>query len=138
MTDDFQFRSFDDARPRPAPRSLTGHWLGGAPVSIELTSLTIVIAIKTDCDGCRDIVNARRDRVAGLETIVVSASDELDEQWARSRSSILVAPQLLEQLDVRWPPFYVVVDPASSSVVTEGVVLDLEQVEREVTSFLSR
>jgi hypothetical protein len=106
-------------------------------VSIELTAPTVLIAVKTECDGCRDIVNAGLEQVAGLSLIVVSDSDELDDSWDQVRSPILVAPGLLEQLDVRWPPFYVVIDPASSSVVTEGVVFGLEQVEREVSSFFA-
>jgi hypothetical protein len=137
VTPDLNVHSFDHARPRPAPTSLVGHWLGGKSVSIELHAPTVVVAIKTECDGCRDIVNAHHDRLAGLALVVVSASDSLDDQWDQTRSSILVAPQLLEQLEVRWPPFYVVIDPTTSTVVTEGVVFGLEQVTQEISSFLS-
>ena len=137
MTPDLDLRSFDHSRPRPAPTSLDGHWLGGGPTTIRLDGLTVVVAIKTECNGCREVVNAHVDEVAGLAMVVVSASDAVDEAWVADRASILVAPRLLEQLEVRWPPFYVVIDPTSSTVVTEGVVFGLEQVAREVASYLS-
>jgi len=137
VTPDLHIRSFDNARPRPAPTTLEGRWLGGGDASIDLDRPTVVVAIKTECDGCRDIVNAHLDEVAGLALLVVSASDEVDREWTDVRSPILVAPKLLEELDVRWPPFYVVIDPSTATVATEGVVFGLDQVALEVTSFFS-
>jgi hypothetical protein len=45
---------------------------------------------------------------------------------------------VLAALDIRWPPFYVLIDPASRRVVTEGVVFDAAQVARETARFRPR
>jgi hypothetical protein len=49
---------------------------------------------------------------------------------------VLVAPALLASLEVTWPPFYVLIEPATRLVVCEGVVFAPAQVATEIASFL--
>jgi hypothetical protein len=48
----------------------------------------------------------------------------------------VVAPDVLKELEIRWPPFYVLVDPQERRVITEGVVFAPAQVASEIASFL--
>ncbi|MHB1209194.1 MAG: hypothetical protein ACYC1I_05745 [Acidimicrobiales bacterium] len=129
-------RSFDTPRRRAAPASFSGVTLDGEKRSHTFRGVTLVVAVKTRCDGCRDFVNATLEEFAPIELVIVSASGDEDGEWAQSRHPILIAPTLMEQLDVRWPPSYVVIDAATSEVVSEGVVFAPEQVAQEIIAFL--
>ena len=98
--------------------------------------MTLVVAVKTMCDGCRDFVSASLEEFRDLEVIIVSATNDPDGEWANARHSILVAPELLKQLDVRWPPFYVLIDATTHEVVSEGVVFGPSQVAQEIARFV--
>jgi hypothetical protein len=110
--------------------------LAGESRSHTFTGVTLVVAIKTRCDGCRDFVNSTLDEFEGIDLVIVSATGDDDGEWSKSRHPILVAPALLERLDVRWPPFYVVIDAATCEVVSEGVVFGPQQVADEIRTFL--
>ncbi|MFI5034790.1 MAG: hypothetical protein ACHQFZ_01115 [Acidimicrobiales bacterium] len=136
MTDAVGPGSFDHPRERPAPSRATGRTLGGAPVELAFDRLTLVVAVKASCDGCRDFVHGPLEELAGVRVVVVSANDDGAPEWARAVREVLVAPELLAALDVRWPPFYVLVDPAGPRVVTEGVVFSPAQVAAEIARHL--
>ncbi len=136
MPDDSNVHSFDRPRDRAAPTSLRGHWSNGEDVTIELTELTLVVVIKTRCDGCRDFVRDPGHELDGLTVVVVSATDDDEGEWDEALRPVLVAPEALKDLNVRWPPFYVLVDPATRRVITEGVVFGPSQVAEEVRRFV--
>ena len=138
MNDEVSPASSEPARRRPAPTSLSGHWLGGPAQVVTLRETTIIIAVKPDCYGCRDALNSGRRRIATLPVLFVGAGDVVDPEWVDGGASVFVSPDALRDLAITWPPFYVVVDPAFGEVVTEGVVFAIPQVEAEVTAFLSR
>jgi hypothetical protein len=138
VTSETGTHSFDRSREREAPASLSGHWLNGEPVTINLAQLTLLVAIKHQCDGCREFVRSPLSELEGQRVIVVSATDDPDGEWVGSSQPVLVAPDVLAALDIRWPPFYVLIDPASRRVVTEGVVFDAAQVARETARFRPR
>ena len=138
MTPDAGAHSFDRPREREAPASMSGHWLSGEPVTIDLTGPTLVVAIKHHCDGCREFVHSPLSEFEGQRVLVVSATDDPEGEWAGSLQPVLVAPDALAALDIRWPPFYVLIDPESRSVVTEGVVFDAAQVARETDRYRRR
>ena len=130
--------SFDRPRERPAPTVLHGKWLHGESASIELTSLTLVAAVKANCDGCTSFVHSALEELAGFDVIVVSATDLDDGEWSGARRKVLVSPDAFTSLEIRWPPVYVVIDPATAMVVGEGVIFSPSQVAKEVERFLDR
>jgi len=131
-------RSFDAPRPRSAPTSLRGLTLRGQTVERSFRGLTLVVAIKPQCDGCRAFAEARLEEFEGLDVLLVTAQDDVDNEWADVRHEIVIAPELLHQLDVRWPPFYVLIDADSGMVLVEGVVFGPAQVADEISSYVAK
>ena len=129
-------RSFDAPHRRRAPLSFTASTLRGEAVSHTFTGTTLVVAIKTRCDGCRDFVNAPLEELNGVSVVIVSATNDESGEWTNSRHEILVAPELLVELGIRWPPFYVVIDATAGEVITEGVVFGPSQVAQEIAPHL--
>jgi hypothetical protein len=71
-----------------------------------------------------------------VNVVVVSATRG-DEEWDNARRTIVVAPDLFDELDIRSAPFYVLIDPTSSRVIYEGVIFGPAQVASEIASFLT-
>ena len=109
----------------------------GVPLSVKVDGPTLVVAIKPACDGCRDFVFSDLSELAGVRVIVVSATPGVGDEWDGARQPVLVAPELLNELDVRWPPFYVLLDHPGPHVLTEGVVFAPSQVAQEIAPFLA-
>jgi hypothetical protein len=127
---DFRARSFDAPRERPAPRVLTGVTRRGEERRIELRRTTLVVAVKPDCDGCRDFLRGDLRELADVDVVIISAVSS--DEWADAMNEVLVAPELMKELDIRSAPFYVLIDPTSLRVVTEGVVFGPSQVAAEI------
>jgi hypothetical protein len=101
-------------------------------------SLTVVVAVKEFCDGCRDFVfSAPNGVLATLAVLVISAHEFTSDAWRTTARDVVVTPSLWSALDIRSAPFYVLVDPVGSRVVSEGVVFAPEQVAREVDAYLA-
>jgi hypothetical protein len=128
-------RSFDAPRPRPAPSSFAGTGRDGEPVERTFGARSLVIVVKSDCDGCRAMLESDLEELAGFDVVVVSAAPDLKGEWALARQRVVVAPRLLEELDVRSAPFYVLLDGPAGRVLSEGVVFGPSQVAAEVASF---
>ncbi len=131
-------RSIDASRNRPAPRGYRGVTLDGQAVEEEFMTRTLVVAIKEDCLGCLSVVRAPADVFGDVATLLVAASASAESSWRDSAHRVVVSGQLLAALDVRWPPFYVLIDPEHGRVVCEGVVFSPEQVREEITTHLAR
>jgi hypothetical protein len=131
-------RSFDSPRGRPAPTSISGHTLSGESVTHEMSGLTLVVAVKTSCDGCRDFVHSDLEELSDVTVLIVSATNDLTGEWDGAVQQVIVAPEALTALDVRWPPFYVLVSPDEQRVLVEGVVFGPAQVAAEIAAYLSR
>jgi hypothetical protein len=136
VTSDFNARSFDRPRTRVAPDSLKGHWSGGADVTVDLLETTLVVAVKADCDGCRDFLNADLDELP-VPLLVISHDDDESSEWRDTAQPVFVSPEAFQLLDIRWPPFYVLVDPVAHHVLTEGVLFGLSQVCAEIAAYLN-
>lgn len=130
-------RSIDVPRDRPAPASFVGRNLDGDEVTVELRGMTLLVAVKNRCDGCRDFVRSDLEELRGVRVVIVSATNDEDDEWRGARQQVLVAPEVLARLDVRWPPFYVLVDATVGRVVTEGVVFGPSQVADEIEQYLA-
>jgi hypothetical protein len=129
-------RSFDAPRERSAPISFTGTSLDGETVTVVFEGMTLLVAVKPKCDGCRDFVQSALRELEHVSIVVVSAVFDDEGEWVEAVRPVIVAPDVLEVLDVRWPPFYVLIDPDLARVVTEGVVFGPAQVAREIAPFL--
>ena len=128
-------RSFDETRDREAPRVLEGRWLNGEIARLELDAVTLIAAVKPNCDGCRAFAELSLADLDGLNVVIVSATTLDSDQWSQSSRPVLVSPSALDALDVRSPPFYVLIDPVSQRVLTEGVVFSPQQVATEIERF---
>jgi hypothetical protein len=135
VTSEFNARSFDRPRDRVAPNTLRGHWSDGIEVTLDLNEVTLVVAIKSDCDGCRDFLHSELEELR-LPVVVISASDDESSEWGDARQPVFVSPEAFRLLDVRWPPFYVLIDPLARRVVTEGVLFGPAQVAAEIAPYL--
>lgn len=128
--------SFDAPRDRRAPRRYRGLTLQGEVVQGEFVSPTLVVAVKEDCLGCQSVLEAPEGAFGDVATMIVAARPSAEPLWRTSKHFVLISELLLQELDVRWPPFYVLIDPSSEKVVSEGVVFDREQVRQEIAPFL--
>jgi hypothetical protein len=116
---------------------VSGRLLNGDEVTRGLDRLTLIVAVKQTCDGCRDFLNSSLDEFGHVEVLFVSKTDDLNGEWGDVRHDVVVAPALLAALGIRWPPFYVLVDPAQQRIVTEGVVFAPSQVASEIAPYLT-
>lgn len=131
----FRARSFDAFRARPAPTMLRGRSLAGHDRFLLVKRLTLVVAVKPHCDGCHDFVFGDLRELEGVAVVVVSATSG-DAEWSDAVQPILVAPELMNELGVRSAPFYVLIDPTKSLIVSEGTLFSPAQVASEIAGFL--
>lgn len=129
-------RSFDAFRARPAPSVLKGRSLAGNDRFLLVKRLTLVVAVKPHCDGCHDFVFGDLRELEGVEVVVVSSTSG-DAEWSGAVQPILVAPELMNELGVRSAPFYVLIDPSKSLIVSEGTLFSPAQVASEIARFLN-
>jgi hypothetical protein len=135
VTSDINARSFDRPRERAAPSSIAGHWSEGDETIVELTEVTLVVAIKSHCDGCREFISADLDELP-VPVLFISAEDDDTSEWRDARHPVLVSSDAFRLLDVRSAPFYVLVDPLAGRVVSEGVLFGPSQVASEIAPYL--
>jgi hypothetical protein len=129
-------RSFDAPRERRAPTQLVGRSRSGVERVIEITAMTLVAAIKPNCDGCSEFVHGNLNELDHVNVVLVSAtSGEVD--WDTVRREILVAPDVLNDLGIHSAPYYVLLDPSRSLVVTEGALMSPAQVASEIERFVT-
>lgn len=138
MTPDINAHSFDRPRDREVPTSLSGHWLSGEPVTINFDVSTLVVAIKSHCDGCHDFVHSSLSEFEGLRVVVVSATPDVDGEWDNALQPVMVVPNVSISLDITSAPFYVLIDPLTHRVVLEGVVFGPSQVAQEIARLHTR
>lgn len=129
-------RSIDSPRERSVSRHYRGLDLAGQVIEREFVGVTLVVAIKEDCLGCRSVFESGIDAFGEVDTLLVAARPSLEPWWTTTQHPVIISPQLLRDLEVRSPPFYVLVDPDRELVVTEGVVFGPEQVRDELAPYL--
>jgi hypothetical protein len=128
-------RSFDAPRERPAPSAIVGRTSEGDVVSIEVRRMTLVVAVKANCDGCRVFLASDLSEFADVEVVFVSATP--DDEFRGALHTVVVAPLTLAELEIRSAPFYVLIDPSTMHVVAEGSLFSPTQVAREIAPFTS-
>jgi hypothetical protein len=133
---DFRPHSFDAPRERVAPRELSGSTLEGKEWRRVLEGLTLIVAVKPHCDGCRDFIDGDLDELDDVDVVIVCAA--LDDEWRGARQHVVISPETLSDLDIRSAPFYVLIDATRQRVVSEGIVFAPAQVADEISPFLAR
>ncbi len=109
--------------------------MGGGEVVVSLSGPTLLIFVKTNCDGCRAFLVASLDDFVRVDVVIVANID--DDEWADSPRPVFVSPGTFAHLDVRSPPFYVLIDPERRTVLSEGVVFGRAQVAAEIAPLLA-
>lgn len=127
-----------ETRPRPVPTPWTLVDRQGVTHTYDVDQLTVLVAVKTNCDGCRPFYRSALETLDGLAVVVASHDDPAHADYDNAVRPVMRAPALLDALDVRWPPFYVVVAPDPPRVIVEGVAFSPDQVADEISSRLAR
>jgi len=129
-------RSFDDRGERPVARAYEGRLRSGALTQRTFATRTLVLAVKGNCDGCAALLRTPLEAFGGVPVLVIAAT-ELDEPaWRDSSLDVLVSPSLFAALDIRWPPFWALVDGERGCVLREGVPFGAEQIVADVADLL--
>lgn len=133
---DFQPSSFDAPRERPAPTRFHGRVLDDEERTYVLKRTTLIVAVKPHCDGCRAFTHGDLALLRDVDVLIVSADVSDEGEWDSALNDVVVAPELIEALEIRGAPHYVVIDPTSSRVVYEGIAFTPTQVAHEIVRFL--
>jgi hypothetical protein len=96
--------------------------------------MTLVAAVKSHCDGCRALLESDLAEFGDVDVVVISATTE--EEYRASPHAVIVAPELMVELEIRGAPFYVLIDPSTSKVVAEGSLFSPAQVASEIAPFV--
>ena len=126
-------RSIDPPRRRDAPRSISGHDVHGVPVVLDFTATTLLLVVKPNCVACDELLAAGPEFFDGFDVHVLAG--EASTSTGFLRGDVVIAPEALTALDVRWPPAYLVIDPVAGCVIGEGVIFDAAQVRDEIAAF---
>ncbi len=130
-------RSFDASRPRSAPASIRGVSLSGEALDYRFAALTLVVAIKANCDGCATFTSGPLEDFDQLNVVLITKGAELDEAWSSATYPIVISPEAFEELEISSPPFYALVDAHQQRVICEGVVFGPQQVATEIAPYLT-
>ena len=97
-----------------------------------------MVAVKAHCDGCVGFYAGDVTALASfdLDLFIATSTPPGEYDFVGARE-VHYDPDLLTSLDVRWPPFYVLLVPAPWRVVQEGLAFGPEQVAQEITSHLN-
>ena len=121
--------SIDPPRRRPAPTQARLERLNGECLTQTLAPRTLIVAVKENCDGCRQFVQEPLNGLDEWELLLVSR-----DRVAGALREVYLAPELLAELEISSAPFFVALDGIPLHVVHEGVVFAPEQVATELSS----
>ena len=156
----------DRRSPRPGSSpDITGTGLSGEPVEVAVAALggrTLLFFLASDCDGCREmwersaepaawnLTDADRVVVVTREPAPSGAAAPRAGRWPPEKTEDPAAVRRLapagavvvfsngtwRDYRVSGPPFFVLVDGATRTVVVEGVAWGAEQVAGHVSTAL--
>ncbi len=129
-------RSFDASRDRSAPTTYEGITLSGVPVTGTFARRHLIVAAKPDCDGCRALLESEPSAFGPVPVLVVGAEATDEPWWHESALPVIISPSLMAAMDIRWPPFWVLVDGESGRVLNEGVPFGPEHIAKEIADLL--
>jgi hypothetical protein len=107
----------------------------GRRVLVETDQPTLVVAVKADCDGCASFHSGSLDPLAEYRVVLVAHAVRGVAELESAPEEVFEAPELLEALEMRWPPVYALVAGRPARVLVEGVAFSPEQVAHEIRSF---
>lgn len=95
-----------------------------------------MLAVKPDCDGCREFLIESPPEFEGLDLVLVSATPFTST--VAPAQPIVIAPEWMVRAGIVAAPSYTVIDPSLGLVVTEGVAFTPSQVAAEIAPYLGR
>jgi hypothetical protein len=98
-----------------------------------VTSPTVLVALKANCDGCSAFHSGSLVALSEYDVVLVARSVRGVAELESAPNVVYEAPELLDELGVRWPPAYVLIDGSPARVVFEGVAFAPEQVADELS-----
>jgi hypothetical protein len=128
--------------PRMVRTTFHGVDAGGTAVSVRITGPTVVVALSTTCDGCRDLAEVVRGGVEGFEVLGVlrppreSVTSTDVAVFVGSTGHWVIGDDAFEALDITSAPFFCVLD-ASGACQVEGVALGRAHVEEHLVRVLA-
>ena len=125
-------RTIDSPRRRPAPTTARVRDSAGVEHVLALDARTLIVAVKSNCDGCRPFVDDLTLEFPGWHLLVVTRDAAVT---AGDHRTIWLAPEIMDALAISSAPFFVALDGSPLMIVTEGVVFAPEQVARELSEF---
>lgn len=88
--------------------------------------------------GCRDFVHSNLTEFDAIDIVIISTNSDAEGEWRGAPNEVmLVSDDVLAAFDIRWPPFYVLVNHVTGDVLVEGLVFGPSQVLEEISPFLS-
>ena len=109
----------------------------GETVTLTFDRPTLLIAVKSNCDGCQLFYSSELAEFEDVRVVLVVRDSQSIIEIGETRQEIFIGTELLSDLKITWPPFYALVELGPTRVVTEGVAFDPVQVAREIAKFRS-
>ncbi len=120
-------RSVDPPRPRDIPTQI----VSDDGTVVAFTSPTLVVAVKTNCDGCAAFYDGDLTPLGDVAVYLIAR--EPSPTWHTSRHRVLVAPSAFDALEIRSAPAYVLVSGHPPRLVSEGIAFEPQQVADEIS-----
>lgn len=133
---DLSVRSIDAPRERPVPLEFDGLDAEGRPAHVVLRGMTLVVAVKADCDACAEVLEAGVDDFGGFEGLVVAR--EVRALSGEGTVDRLASNALFDAVDLRFPPCYALIDAGRAMVVAEGALYSLAHAVTEARRQITR
>lgn len=128
--------SFDAPRLRPAPTAYLGVTIDGRDCAGIFSRRHLVIAVKSHCDGCRELLSCDPDSF-GIPDVLFVYDEAPTESWiANVHHEVVVSPALLTALEVRSPPLWILVDGEAGRVIAEGVPFGVTDIRDALAQLL--
>jgi hypothetical protein len=100
---------------------------------VTVDSPTVVVAVKTDCLGCRTFYAGDLSPLDGFGVVILTAEHPTPENFPGAVHQIYRAPDVLSALGITAAPFFVLVETGPTRVSVEGLAFDPRQVAFEIS-----
>jgi hypothetical protein len=127
--------------PRQVRTTFEGVDPAGARTSVQIAGPTVVLALSTTCDGCRELAEVVADGIEGFDVVGLLRSPSEPPPagegtlWGRGGRWVL-GDDALDALDISSAPFFVVVD-ATGDVLVEGIALGRAHLDEHLARVLA-
>lgn len=123
-------RSYDAPRRRAVATEFVARGADGTTVVLRLVGPTLVIVVKSSCEGCRRVLDADPDQW-GVPAVALCDDVVTALEYESAALVPLIAPEWLVASGVRSAPFYLVVGERGE-VLAEGMPFDAAHLAGEL------